>query len=133
MIRRFSCRRSGSGSKRQRVDEKGRDYPWEGPWDPTRCNSVENGLNCTTAVGVIRGARPCKACWIWLETCWNGALTSMKDRVSKPIDHPLPLHVRSAVGLGARGRAACGHRSGLGTTRVSAPLDFVLPKRTVLH
>jgi hypothetical protein len=34
-----------------------REYPWEGGWDVSRCNSVESRLNRTTAVGMYpRGA-----------------------------------------------------------------------------
>lgn len=29
-----------------------REYPWEGGWDPSRCNSIESRLNRTTAVGM---------------------------------------------------------------------------------
>jgi hypothetical protein len=29
-----------------------REYPWEGRWDPARCNSGESGLNRATAVGL---------------------------------------------------------------------------------
>jgi formylglycine-generating enzyme required for sulfatase activity len=29
-----------------------REYPWPGEWDPTKCNSTENRLSRTSAVGI---------------------------------------------------------------------------------
>jgi len=45
--------------KAARGDTDARDYPWDGPFDATRCNTHESGFGDTTPVGIFtNGASP---------------------------------------------------------------------------
>jgi formylglycine-generating enzyme required for sulfatase activity len=55
----------------------GRIYPWEGDFDPTKCNSDESGIGSTSAVGIFpQGDSTCGCAdmagnvWEWCSTQW---------------------------------------------------------------
>ena len=53
--------------------DRQRGYPWAGPWDPSKLNSVESGLMRTTAVGLFLPGPPLVARWTWPGTAGSGA------------------------------------------------------------
>ncbi|MGH7186853.1 MAG: formylglycine-generating enzyme family protein, partial [Pseudomonadota bacterium] len=56
-----------------------REYPWTGPWDAAKLNSVESGLMRTTAVGLFpAGAAPCGALDM-AGNSWEWCLNKYRD------------------------------------------------------
>jgi formylglycine-generating enzyme required for sulfatase activity len=98
----------------------GRIYPWEGDFDPSKCNSAESGIGGTSAVGIFPGGDSLYGCadmagnvWEWCSTKWaenyKGYDKGVKER--EDLEGGVPRVLRGGAWYYSRGGVRCAYRS----------------------
>ena len=84
--------------------EEGREYPWEGGWDPSRCNHWEAGIKGTSPVGIFAaGESPCR-CRDMAGNVWEWTVTEVEKGGGRVLRGGSFIGDRDLVGCGARDR-----------------------------
>ena len=90
-----------------------REYPWPGPWDPSKLNSVESGLMRTTAVGLFpAGAAPCVALDM-AGNSWEWCLNQYQEAADTSIGGEAKRVLRGGSWLDDQRSCRAAYRDGL--------------------
>lgn len=102
-------------------EERERAYPWEGPFDPEKCNTWESGIHGTSPVGMFpHGQRPggphemAGNVWEWTASVYKGYPYRREDDDGWERRHRNPEAARTIRGgswFNPQDNARCAHRS----------------------